>query len=186
MSNNNLLDKTIDVNPVGVIYNVSGNDIKEFILNYLTALNVDGVANAGINVLRDGASRPDVAFYVIIDSNSKDVTSNMQNIPQHLKKKMDVGGYRASERLKKALIPICGGDIKLNVRDRYVVVKCNIFKVLALMFKAHPRMNTLAITEVAKFKGDCCLTVVKGLKFVSADNDNNDKFSRILRSMDNE
>lgn len=180
---NNLLEKVVDIQPVGVVYNLSGNDLKEFVLTYLDKVGVSGVASVGTNLLRAGSSRPEVALYIVLDQSSADVTSNMRNIPSHIRRKMEGGGYRPSENLKKALIPICK-DLRLVTKERYVIIKCDVFKVLALMFKADPRVHTLSIPEVAKIKGDCIFTLIKGSKFVGEPEKGGDKFARLISDLD--
>ena len=180
---NNLLDKVVNIQPVGVVYNLSGSDLKEFVLNYLNKMGISGIASVGTNMLRAGSSRPEIGLYVILETSSVDVTSNMRNIPSHIRKKMEGGGYRPSEKLKQALIPICK-DIRLVTKDRYVIIKCDVFKVLALMFKADPRVHTLSIPEVAKIKGDCIFTLIKGSKFVGEPEKGGDKFARLISEME--
>ena len=73
---------------------------------------------------------------------------------------------------------------KLVTKERYVIIKCDVFKVLALMFKADPRVHTLSIPEVAKIKGDCIFTLIKGSKFVGEPEKGGDKFARLISDLD--
>jgi len=182
-----LLDRNADIEPIGVVYNVTGAAIEEFVYNYLTRLKeIDGVAAVRAHVIRDGSQRPEVTLYVFLQSNSKDVASNMGNIPDHIKKKMDEGSYRASEKLKKAMYPLCK-ELKIGVHpERLLYVKCDVFKTLGIMFAADPKVHSITIPEVVKLKKkNSIITVVKTNKFIDKEDASSfDKFSQIIERME--
>lgn len=183
----NLLSTNTDVEPVGVIYNITGSAVEEFVQNYLQGLkNVDGVAAVRVSVVRDGAERPELALYVLLNSNSKDVVTNMNNIPRHIRNKMDVGSYRASDKLKQAMYPICK-EFKIGVhRQGVLYVKCDVFKALGMMLDAEPRIHTVNIPSVMRIKkNNSIITVIKANKFLDRkDSTGIDKFSQIVNDLE--
>lgn len=182
---NKLFETTVDIDPVAVVYNVQNDDIENFVYNYLTnARNIDGVAAVRVHVVRDGNKNPEVSLYLFLDMSSSDVFSNLKNVPEHLRNKMDVGGFRASEKLFNALKPIVK-DFKLSAdpKEKLVYTKLDIFKVLGLMLAADRSKHYIVISEVVKLKKKrSILTVVKSNKFIDKDEASFDKFASIIES----
>lgn len=182
---NKLFETTVDIDPVAVVYNVQNDDIENFVYNYLTnARNIDGVAAVRVHVIRDGNKNPEVSLYLFLDMSSSDVFSNLKNVPEHLRNKMDVGGFRASEKLFNALKPIVK-DFKLSAdpKEKLVYTKLDIFKVLGLMLAADRSKHYIVISEVVKLKKKrSILTVVKSNKFIDKDEASFDKFASIIES----
>jgi len=193
MSNENqkrfgLLDRSVEVEPIGVIYNVMSEDIETFLFNYFKDVRkIDGVAAIRISVVRDGTSRPEVKVYAMFHMNSVDVVSNLQNVPEPLRRKMDSGNYRVSDKLKNALYAVAKEfKIGTHTGERIVYSECNIFKILGLMFAVDNRAHSISIPEVVKLKKNkSILTVIKTNKFFSKDDDGTDKYSSIVNNLDN-
>lgn len=182
---NKLFQTTTDIDPVAVVYNVQNEDIENFVFNYLSnARNIDGVAAVRVHVVRDGNKNPEVSLYLFLDMNSNDVFSNLKNIPEHLRSKMDVGGFRASEKLFNALKPIVK-DFKLSAdpKEKLVYIKLDIFKVLGLMLAAERGKHNVVVSEVVKLKKKrSILTVIKSNKFIDKDDASFDKFASIIEN----
>lgn len=182
---NKLFETTIDIDPVAVVYNVQNDDIENFVYNYLTnARNIDGVAAVRVHVVRDGNKNPEVSLYLFLDMSSSDVFSNLKNVPEHLRNKMDVGGFRASEKLFNALKPIVK-DFKLSAdpKEKLVYTKLDIFKVLGLMLAADRSKHNIVVSEVVKLKKKrSILTVIKSNKFIDKDEASFDKFASIIEN----
>ena len=182
---NKLFQTTVDIDPVAVVYNVQNEDIENFVFNYLSnARNIDGVAAVRVHVVRDGNKNPEVSLYLFLDMNSNDVFSNLKNVPEHLRSKMDVGGFRASEKLFNALKPIVK-DFKLSAdpKEKLVYTKLDIFKVLGLMLAAERGKHNIVISEVVKLKKKrSILTVIKSNKFIDKDDASFDKFASIIEN----
>jgi hypothetical protein len=178
-----IVETTASIEPVAVVYNIQSDDIQDYIYNYLTNVRqVDGVAAVRVSVVRDGNRNPELAIYAFFNQDSKDVFTAVRNIPQHLRAKMDMGGFKASDKLKKALNPVIK-DLKLSgdPRNRLVYVKLDVFKVLGLMLAADPRRHWMQVTEVVKLKKKGSVTtVIKQNKFVSDRSDDYDKYSAIV------
>lgn len=182
---NKLFQTTVDIDPVAVVYNVQNEDIENFVFNYLSnARNIDGVVAVRVHVVRDGNKNPEVSLYLFLDMNSNDVFSNLKNVPEHLRSKMDVGGFRASEKLFNALKPIVK-DFKLSAdpKEKLVYTKLDIFKVLGLMLAAERGKHNIVISEVVKLKKKrSILTVIKSNKFIDKDDASFDKFASIIEN----
>jgi hypothetical protein len=182
---NKLFETTVDIDPVAVVYNVQNDDIENFVYNYLTnARNIDGVAAVRVHVVRDGNKNPEVSLYLFLDMSSSDVFSNLKNVPEHLRNKMDVGGFRASEKLFNALKPIVK-DFKLSAdpKEKLVYTKLDIFKVLGLMLAAERGKHNIVVSEVVKLKKKrSILTVIKSNKFIDKDEASFDKYASIIES----
>ena len=182
---NKLFETTVDIDPVAVVYNVQNDDIENFVYNYLTsARNIDGVAAVRVHVVRDGNKNPEVSLYLFMDMNSNDVFSNLKNVPEHLRSKMDIGGFRASEKLFNALKPIVK-DFKLSAdpKEKLVYTKLDIFKVLGLMLAAERGKHNIVISEVVKLKKKrSILTVIKSNKFIDKDEASFDKYASIIEN----
>ena len=182
---NKLFETTVDIDPVAVVYNVQNDDIENFVYNYLTsARNIDGVAAVRVHVVRDGNKNPEVSLYLFLDMSSSDVFSNLKNVPEHLRNKLDVGGFRASEKLFNALKPIVK-DFKLSAdpKEKLVYTKLDIFKVLGLMLAAERGKHNIVISEVVKLKKKrSILTVIKSNKFIDKDEASFDKYASIIEN----
>ena len=176
-----LLSTNAEVEPVGVIYNVTGSAVEEFVQGYLQGLkNIDGVAAVRLSVIRDGAERPELALYVLLHQNSKDVVTNMNNIPKHIRNKMDAGSFRASDKLRQAMYPLCK-DFKIGVhRENVLYIKCDVFKALGIMLDAEPRVHTINVPSVMRIKKNSIITVIKANKFIDKRDSSVDRFSRIV------
>jgi hypothetical protein len=188
MAQNNQVEKSIvetavSIEPVAVVYNLENDAVENFVYNYLNQIKgVEGIAAARLAVVRDGNRNPELSLYVFIDQRSKEVFTSMQNVPEHLRRKMDVGGYRASEKLHKALLPIVREyKIVSDGRNKLVYVKLDVFKVLGLMLAADPRKHNLIVTEVLKLKkGRSVTTVIKSNRYVDKDDNRGDKYLDII------
>lgn len=178
-----LLEKAVNVEPVGVVYNLKGSTIDEWVYNLLTnKFNIDGVEVVKTNVIRDG-KKPEVVVYVFIRPNSRNVKSNTARIPEHLRKRMDEGVYTADEHLRKALLPLCE-KFKLGTTRGLVFCKLDIFKVIGAMLVVNPKQQTINILDIARMKKDSVLTVMKSTKFVNEHNDSADKYSTIINQLE--
>lgn len=183
---NKLFETTVDIDPVAVVFNIQNEDIEKFVYEYLVkARKISGVAAVRVHVVRDGNKNPEVSLYLFLNMDSDDVISNLKSIPEHLRKKMDIGGFRASEKLFNALKPIVK-EFKLSAdpKEKLVYTKLDIFKVLGLMLSADRAKHNIVISEVVKLKKKrSVLTVIKSNKFIDTDDANNfDKFSSIIES----
>jgi hypothetical protein len=167
-----LLDKNVEIDPVGVVYNVTGTAIEDFVYNYLTDVKkIDGVSAIRVHVNRDGNQRPEISLYVFISMNSEDVASNLSKIPDLIKAKMDESVYRPSKKLESALWSLTREPkIGVHSQERLLYVKCNVFKALGIMFGVDPRVHELRILEVIKAKKkNSIITVLKKDKFIDRD-----------------
>ena len=165
----NLLEKSVNAEPVGVIYNFKTSLVDEWVYNVLTnKFKIDGIDTVKTSVTRGGKT-PEIAVYVFIKPQSANLKSNTHRIPEHIRKKMEEGVYTADNNLKSALMPLCD-KFKLGTTKGLVFCKLNIFKVLGAMVAVNPREHTISILEINKMKKDSIITVLKSMKFVHENN----------------
>ena len=102
--NNKLLEKSVDVEPVGVIYSLSSSKVEDFVYNLLVnKFDVDKV-NLVKCIVSGNKSRPEVQIGVFIDKYSADINTNRNNdIPDFIRKKLESGAAYPSQKLKQAV-----------------------------------------------------------------------------------
>ena len=123
-----LLEKNVDLNPVGVIYNLTGTMVENFVEDYLTSKGVDGISNVKVLLRNEGRNTSTVAAYLFINRNSKGIVSNERQVPPMLKGKLDKVNVKLSDELKQILVPIAGHEFKAGKAERgEYFVKLNIF-----------------------------------------------------------
>lgn len=182
---NSLLETTIPVDPVAVIYNLENSDIEQFVYNYLAkTCGIDRVVAVRAHVSRTGTQRPDASLYAFISMDSNDVQTNIKNVASHLRDRIDIGGYRASNKLFDALRPIVS-DMKIHAqsRERVVFIKLNLFDTIGLMLAADRNAHRIIINEIAKIKKDrFVFSVIKSNTFIEKESPsaNYDKFQNII------
>lgn len=180
----NLLDKNVEIDPVGIVYNITGSAIEDFIYSYLVGTRkIEGVSAVRTSVIHDGSTSPKMALYVFINLNSNDVISGMRGIPRQIANKMDEGNYRVSEKLKNAIMPLCREfRVYTNTREGVIYFICDIFKAIGLMFAVNPRIHSLSIPEIIRLKKkNSIITVIKTLKYLDRDDSGTyDKYQDII------
>ena len=173
MSTNNttysILDRTVDIEPSGVIYSIKGSTIEEFVEEYLAKKNVNGVSEVKVHVKSEGKNRPEVAIYLFMNQDSKFISSEMNNVPAMLRNKVDSKvNMKLTEDFRKILYPLCGNEIKSGkAENREYYVKLDIFRAVGLMFAVNPNRHSLVISDAKIIPGvrDCVISVVKNEMF---------------------
>lgn len=174
MSNNNnakysILERTVDIEPTGVIYSIKGSNIEEFVEEYLAKKNVNGVSEVKVHVKAEGKNRPEVAIYLFMNQDSKFISSEMNNVPPMLRNKVDNKvNMKLTDDFRKILYPLCGNEIKSGkAENREYYVKLDIFRAVGLMFAVNPNRHNLVISDVKVIPGarDCVISVVKNEVF---------------------
>jgi hypothetical protein len=186
MNENALFDKNVkDVEPVGLVYNITNSVVQEFVSKALAAAGVQGVADV-ISVL-DKEKDAKFETIVMINTDSKDVISSNKNIEGFIARRMDESVYQISENLKKALRPFSNSnDIRVYVyKHRYVYVKLDILRILGLMFKVNPRTHQIAVPEFMRVGKGYVMTVLKSTRFQSTEN-NDSLFGVVNEILDRE
>lgn len=176
-----LLAKSVDIKPVGVMYNITGAMVENFIEAYLTKKGVNGIANVKVLLRNEGRNTPNVAAYLFISRNSSGIISNENAVPPMLRGKIDKVNLRLTDDLKQTLVPIAGQEFKAGKAEHgEYYVKLNIFLVLGLMFSAVQGKHTLTIPAASSIPGskDCVISVVKQELYQRASGGNKDNYSR--------
>ena len=161
----NLIETNGGIQPVGVVFNVDGTDLGNFITDYLNGANLSGVSGAGLSIRYEGEiGKP--RLYCFIRKNSSAIETSKSRVPKRLAHKIEGSSdMRLSEDAKKILEPITGDKIKIiksgELRDE-VMVELHIFKVLGLYLKANPTNHIIRIIEAAETKDrKKIITVIK-------------------------
>jgi len=186
MGGNNILDKTIDINPVGVIYNLTSEIIEDYVEQYLASKGVDNISRVKLMVRNEGKTSPYVALYLFLNKNSSAIVSNINSIPPVLRDKIDKVSVSMSDEFKKVVTPLTGNDIesgRAEGADYYV--KLNIFRAIGMMLSADPRKHNLVITDAKRLpRGNSVISVLKGTNYNYGGSSDNDKYSRQVDSLE--
>lgn len=177
-----ILDKTVEIEPSGVIYNITNDVIEEFVENFLSSKKVPGVTKVKVQVRNEGNTAPRVAIYMFLNKNSDAVISDINAIPQMLRNKIAKVNIRLSDDFKKTILPFTGNEIESgNADNREYFVKLDIFRVIGFMVAADPARHNLAITDAKRLpNGNSIISVVKLESFNSTGGNNGDKYSRMI------
>lgn len=185
----NIMDKNVDIEPSGVIYNIRTSAISEFVEDFLTKKGVDGISLVGVNVdepAKHGSS-PYVSAYLFLNQSSKHIISDINNIPQMLRNKVDKINIRLSDDIKQILYPLCGTDIRSGKVDDNgeFFIQLNIFRVIGLMFAANPNQHKLVISDAKCIPNarDAIISVIKYEKSNYSSNTNS-RHDRIMDQLD--
>lgn len=178
-----ILDRTVDIEPSGVMYTIKGSNVEEFVEEYLRKKNVDGVSEVKVRVRSEGKTRPEVAVYLFMRQDSNLISSQMSNVPPMLRNKVDVKvNMNLSEDFKQILYPLCGNDIKSGkAENREYYVKLDIFRAIGMMFAVNPKRHGLVISDAKIIPGgrDCIISVVKNETFSGfGGNNSGDNYDR--------
>ena len=180
--NYSILDRTVDIEPSGVIYSIKGSNVEEFVEEYLARKNVDGVSEVKVRVRSEGKTRPEVALYLFMDQNSKYISSQMNNVPPMLRNKVDSKvNMSLSDEFKNILYPLCGTNIKSGkAENREYYIKLDIFRAVGMMFAVNPRRHSLVITDARSIPGgrDSIISIVKNETFSGINSGGGDNRAR--------
>lgn len=178
-----ILDRTVNVEPTGVIYSVKSSTVEEFVAEYLAKKNVDGVSEVKVYIRSEGRQRPEVVIYLFMDQNSKCITSQANNVPAMLRNKIETKvNMNLTDDFKRTLMPLCGNNIKSGkAENREYFVKLDIFRVVGIMFSVDPRRHQIVITDtkvIPGSRGDGIISIVKNETISSSFGSGNDNRAR--------
>ena len=160
-----ILDRTVDIEPTGVIYSIKGSTVEEYVEEYLRRKNVDGISEVKVHVRSEGKSHPEVALYLFMDEKSNCISSHMNNVPAMLKDKIESKvNMKMTDNFKQILFPLCGNEIQSGkAQNREYYIKMDIFRAVGMMFSATPNRHSLVISDAKTIPGgrDCIISVVK-------------------------
>jgi len=180
--NNDLLNKSVDVDPIGVIYSITASDVEQYLFNLLSNQGIDGVQFVKC-VVNGNQNRPEVQVGIFMNKHSKNIRSNSRNndIADFLKKQLDSGLYYPDEALSKILKPLTQ-EVKLQLQGNQVICLLDIFRVLGLMLLANPRVHNINIAEASRVKKESVMIVYKTIKQNNGF-DNNDSAAKTLMKL---
>lgn len=177
-----LLNKAIDINPIGLIYSITATDCEEFLSSLFKKQGVEAYCKVAVS---GNEKRPEVMCGVFINKNSNHIktNNNNNNVADFLKKKMDSGLYYPDQQLSQLLKPLTK-EVKLHLQGNQVVCLLDIFRVLGLMLMVDPRKHSINITEAKRIKSESVMIVWKTIKQQNNNFDaNNDSASKTLAKL---
>lgn len=183
----NLLDKVVNIDPVGVIYNMTGDMVEDFVEQYLYSKGVDGVSAVKVHVKNEGRNNPYIAVYLFMNKDSKFIVSEIQSIPKVLRDKIDKVNISMSDDFKKIIAPLAGNDIESGrAEGNDYFVKLNIFRVIGMMLAVDRRKHSLTIMDAKKFPkgGNSLFSVMKGVQYTYGGSNNGDKYTRQINNLE--
>lgn len=177
---NDLLNKAVDLDPIGLIYSITASETEDFLTNLFAKQGIDCYVKVAVS---GNEKRPEVMAGVFINKNSKHIRSNSSNnnVADFLKKKMDSGLYYPDQQLSQLLKPLTK-EVKLHIQGNQVVCLLDIFRVLGLMLMVDPRKHSINITEAKRIKSESVMIVWKTIKQQNNFSDN-DSASKTLAKL---
>lgn len=183
LNNNDLFNKSVDVEPIGVIYSITATEVEQYLYKLLQNQGIDGVQFVKC-IVTGNDKRPEVQVGIFMNKHSKNIRNNSRNndIADFLKKQLDSGLYYPDEALSKILKPLTK-EVKLQLQGNQVICLLDIFRVLGLMLLANPRLHQINITEATRIKKDSVMIVYKTLKGNDMGFDNSDSAAKTLMKL---
>lgn len=177
----------VDIEPSLVGFAIDNEEIQNFVMSYLGKHNIDRLEASRVRVIRQG-SHTEAKVYAFISMKSTDVNSSNRKggngVHRHLQNKIDMGGFKVSEKLRKAVLPLVKGNdvqVRQDVRNNVVFVELDIFRVLGLMLDVNPQIHQLNIPKIDELKkGSSVINVIKSNRYIERGPRNIDKYSRIV------
>jgi hypothetical protein len=183
-----LLQKNVEnLEPIGVAYNIPSELIESFVVNYLKdTKSIDGLGGVRLKVVKGGDMNK-VRLGAFFYTTSKDISTPMCSgeMLELLADKMPTDGYMMTDKLKKALIPLCK-KLELNPMSKNVVaIELNIFSVLGMMLAVDRTAFRLIITAVEAVSNTrAVLTVIKKLAYQDTSSEKDyDQFNAMMDRM---
>lgn len=182
-----LTDALIDVQPVGVVYNITKQTIEDFVYNYLSnTKGIDKFEAVRAEVRKTPQFGLVIDIYGFISPSSSHVTSKSMKVNSIITQQMDSTSFKTSSELQSALSKIAK-DTRLIKTGKGsgapLAVRLDTYKVLSLMLAVDPYRHELAITEVKQMKKNSfAATVIKQETFPKSEG-TNDKYSDFMRRM---
>lgn len=179
-------DTVVDIEPSLVGFAIDNEEIQNFVMTYLNKHGIDRLEASRVRIIRAG-SRTEAKVYAFISMKSTDVSRNGRKgggIHHHLQNKIDMGGVRVSDKLRKAVLPLVKGNdvsVRQDNRNNVVYVELDIFRVLGLMLNVNPQFHELNIPKIDELKkGSSVINVIKANRYIERGPRNIDKYSRIV------
>lgn len=180
-----LTDTLVDVQPVGVVYNITRQTIEDFVFDYLS--NTKGIDK--MDTVRADVRKTQVGWvieiYGFILPSSSHVTSKSMQVQSIITQHMDSSSFKSSRQLQDALAKISKDTRLIKVgkgNNASLAFKLDTYKVLSLMLALDPYKHELNIPEVKPIKkGGFVATVIKQETFPKSE-DSNDKYAEFMRS----
>lgn len=179
-----LTDALVDVQPVGIVYNLTKQVIEDFVYNYLA--NTKGIDKFEA-VRADVRKTPQFGLVIdvfgFISPSSSHVISKSMRVESIIKEQMDSSSFKTSSELQAALSKVAKDTRLLRTgKGNPLAVRLDTYKILSLMLAVDPYKHELAITEVKQMKrGNFVATVVKQETYPKSEERGGDKYSDLVR-----
>lgn len=181
-----LTDTLVDVQPVGVVYNITRQTIEDFVFNYLSSTKgIDKLETVRADVRKHPQFGWVVDIYAFISPNSTHVLSKSMQVESIITQHMDSTGFKSSKQLQEALSKIAKDTrlIKTGKGNSPLAVRLDTYKVLCLMLALDPYRHDLIIPEVKTVKkGSFVATVIKQEQFPKSEG-SSDKYADFMRRL---
>lgn len=175
-----LTESLVDVEPVGVVYNLTSKIVEDFTMNYLAnTKHIDGVDGCRVVMEKGQAGTDVISVYLFINQRSNDVNSKEYKVNSIIREKISNSTYTTSQNLQSALGRICRDSRLIAGKGRgLLVAKGDIFKILAMMLAVDPYRHEIQIMEMARTGKGVILTAIK--KERVSEGEGKDKYMDII------
>lgn len=181
-----LTDTLVDVQPVGVVYNITRHTIEDFVYGYLANTKaIDKLEAVRADVRKTPQFGWVVDIYAFISPNSSHVISKSMQVESIITQHMDSTGFKSSRQLQEALSKIAKDTrlMKTGKGNSPLAVRLDTYKVLSLMLALDPYRHDLIIPEVKTIKKEGFVaTVIKQEQFPKSEN-TSDKYADFMRRL---
>ena len=181
-----LTETLVDVQPVGVVFNITKQTIEDFVYGYLAnTKGIDKFETVRATVRKTPQYGWVIDVYAFISPNSSDVQSKSMQVESIITQHMDSTGFKSSKRLQEALSKISKDTrlMKTGKGNSPLAVKLDTYKILCLMLALDPYRHDLIIPEVKTVKKNGFVaTVIKQEQFPKSEG-TNDKYEEFMRRL---
>lgn len=182
-----LLEKTVNIDPMAVMYRFDIQRVEEYVENYLVNKGVDGIKAVAAAVKAKGSRNPMFSIIILLDPHSSMIDTKT-NIPANLQLKVDNASIKLSDSFKQILYGMSGDNYKFGrYNDKICYVEITRpFRVLGMMFMAKSGEATINLTELNQTDTSTIITVTKAIVYPTGKKNKGDiNYSRIVSELAN-
>lgn len=181
-----ITDTVVDLKPISVGYNITENQIDEFLMSLL-GQTYDIQAVRLQKFIQGETVKVSCHAFFRLDDPKVVVQSGVSgNIPQFFLEHMNHKGTKLTEEFSKVISAFrpdtpADRDIISNPKQGFVAIKLDIFQVIGLMLSYEPNTHRINISQVSEINDTIVITAFKTLITKGrARKGKRDKFSQML------